>query len=379
MIVSHAELFLATLPLTREFRTSSHRKNSLEHILVRMTSSEGVVGWGECASPSDPYFGPETVETCWLTLQKYLLPSILGVHWEHPNDVAALMARIRGNNFAKAAVDIACWDLWARSTAVSLATAVGASQSAIECGVSLGIEESIGDLLSTVGVFVDQGYRRVKLKIAPGWDVVPTSAVRTRFADIALQVDANGAYADEPASVDVLRGLDDLGLLMIEQPFADDNLLAHARAQEQLQTAICLDESITSATVAETALALRAARIVNIKVSRLGGIGPAIAVHDLCRAEGIPVWCGGMHEFGVGRAANIAVAALPGFTLPSDISGSDKYFSSDIVEPPIRADHGRVTVPSDRSGLGYEVDMARLSSATIRHEALTSNESGARR
>jgi o-succinylbenzoate synthase len=214
-------------------------------------------------------------------------------------------------------------------------------------------------------VHVGHGYRRVKLKIRPGWDVEPTRHVRASFPDIGLQVDANGAY-DAAQAGDVFARLDDLGLLMIEQPFEETDLLAHAWLQQRLQTPVCLDESITTAGVAKAALALKACRVINIKVSRLGGLGPAREVHDVCRAQGVPAWCGGMHEFGVGRAANIALASLPGFTLPSDVSGSDKYFARDVVDPPVRAVAGRVRVPADQPGLGHEVIWSQVVDHVLR-------------
>ncbi len=353
LVIERAELFLVRLPLRHSFATSSHRKAHIEHVLVRLTDTEGGVGWGECASPTDPYYGPENVETCWLMLRDYLLPALVGAPWATPGDAWATGARVRGNLFAKAGLDIACWDLWARRSGQSLAAALGASATQIEAGVSLGIEETVADLLDQVGRHVADGYRRVKLKIAPGWDVAPATAVRERYPDLALQVDANGGYPTRAAAD--LRALDGLGLLMIEQPFAPDELLAHAAFQATVQTPVCLDESIESVADVRVALHLGAARVVNVKVSRLGGLGPARAVHDLCREHGVPVWCGGMHEFGVGRAANVAFAALPGCTLPSDVSGSDKYYEQDVVDPPVTARGGRVTVPADRPGLGYEV------------------------
>ena len=351
MRVERAELFRLRLPLQHGFRTSSHRKQSLEHILIRLTTEDGAVGWGECASPSDPYFGPENVDTCWLMLRDYLVPGLLGRDWEHPDE--AHRTKVRGNHFARAGLDIACWDLWARARGEALAGALGATATEITAGVSLGIEDSVGELLDQVGRFLDEGYARIKLKIAPGWDVAAVAAVRERFGDVPLQVDANGGY---PArALPELRELDRFGLLMIEQPFAPTDLLSHAELQASIATPVCLDESIEDVATARTALRLGAARVINIKLSRLGGVGPARAVHDLCRAQGVPVWCGGMHEYGVGRAANIAVAALPGFTLPSDISGSDKYYAEDVVAPAIVAHRGRVAVPHGRPGLGFEV------------------------
>lgn len=366
--VVRADLFRVRLPLVHTFRTSSHSKNTLDHILVRLTDRQGQVGWGECASPADPYYGPENIDTCWAILSGYLVPTLLGKSWERPEEATQFGARIRGNNFAKAAVDIACWDLWTRANKVPLATAIGATQSTIEAGVSLGIEPTVDALLEQVAMFLDQGYLRIKLKIAPGWDVEPVRVVRETFGDIPLQVDANAVYADDTATMNILRELDRFGLAMIEQPYAEADLLAHARAQRALATPLCLDESITSLEAARLALELSAARILNLKVSRLGGVTAAVAMHRECFERNVGLWCGGMHEFGVGRAANIAVAALPGFGFPSDISGSDKYYSRDVVTPVIVATDGRVRVPYDRIGIGYETDAAMVAEYSLQTE-----------
>ena len=349
------ELFEVRLPLVHEFQTSSHRKGHLNHILVRITDTDGAAGWGESACPTDPYYCGETVETCWLMLSEYFAPALLGVPWEAPADAAAGLRRFQGNRFARAALDIACWDLATRRRDLSVARALGGTAREVQAGVSLGIEPTIDGLLEQVAAHVAQGYERVKLKIGPGWDTEPTSHVRSAFPDIGLQVDANGAYDGDRPDMEMFARLDEFGLLMIEQPFAETDLLGHARLQQRLRTPVCLDESITTIGMARTALALQACRVINIKVSRLGGLGPARDVHDLCRAHEIPAWCGGMHEFGVGRAANVALSSLPGFTLPSDVSGSDKYFTEDVVDPPVLACGGRVPVPADRPGLGHEV------------------------
>jgi O-succinylbenzoate synthase len=368
------ELFLVRLPLVHEFETSSHRKGHLDHILVRITDADGAVGWGESASPTDPYYCGENVETCWLMLRDYFGPALLGRPWETPDQAATCLRQFQGNRFARAALDIACWDLASRRLGVSVAAALGGTAADVPAGVSLGIEPTIDALLDQVAVHVGQGYQRVKLKIRPGWDVEPTSRVRASFPDIGLQVDANGAYDGSQPDHEVFARLDELNLLMIEQPFEETDLLGHARLQQQLRTPVCLDESITTVGLARAAFALQACRVVNIKVSRLGGLGPARQVHDLCRAHEVPAWCGGMHEFGVGRAANIALASLPGFTLPSDVSGSDKYFAQDVVEPPIRAVAGRVPVPAGRPGLGHEVVWSEVADHVLRTAELAAGQ-----
>jgi len=366
--VERADLVRVRLPLQHAFRTSSHTKQHLDHILVRLTAGGGAVGWGECASPSDPYYGPESVDTCWPMLRDRFVPLLLGAEWTTPDEATATGARIRGNEFARAAVDMACWDLWTRVSGTSLAVALGATQPTIEAGVSLGIEPTLDDLLDEVARHLDDGYRRIKLKIAPGWDVAAVRAVRDRFGDITLQVDANGVY--QRADTPLLRELDEFDLAMIEQPFQPADLMAHAQLQALLRTPICLDESIDAAATVDTVLHLDAARVINVKVSRLGGLGPAKQVHDVCRSAGVPVWCGGMHEFGVGRAANVALGALPGFTLPSDVSGSDKYYLEDVVDPPIRATAGRVPVPYDRPGLGHDVVEDVVAKYTVAREVI---------
>jgi O-succinylbenzoate synthase len=360
MRITRVEGFRLRLDLVHEFETSSHRKSYLEHVLVRVEDESGEAGWGEIASPSDPYYCAETVDTCWLLLGRYLAPAVLGKAWEHPAQAAAIAGKVRGHHFAKAGLDIACWDLHARARRAPLARLLGGERRTIAAGVSLGIERSLDELLAQVGRHVAGGYRRVKLKIGPGWDAEPVRAVRAAYPDLLLQVDANGAYTEDAAHLAALESLDGAGLLMIEQPFDRTDLVASARLQRRIATPVCLDESIETLGELESALALGACRIVNVKVSRMGGLTPSRAAHDACRARGVAVWCGGMHEFGVGRAANIALASLPGFTLPSDVSGSDKYYRSDVVAPPIRATGGEVPVPWDEAGLGHTVDEERV-------------------
>jgi O-succinylbenzoate synthase len=367
--VTAARLHRVRLPLVHAFRTSSHRKTLLDHILVELEDASGAVGWGEIASPSDPYYAPETVETCWHVAESYLLPAVLGQSWERPEQVARSWAKVRGNQFAKAGVDVAAWALWASVQGVPLAQALGGTRTEVTAGVSLGIEPTIDDLLTEVRRQVVAGYPRVKLKIAPGWDVEPVRAVRADFPDLDLHVDANGIYTESVEHLTALRALDEYGLTMIEQPFAPRDLLAHARLQQHLVTPICLDESVETLDDLETALALEALRVLNIKVSRMGGLSAAKAAHDRARQAGIPVWCGGMHEFGIGRAANVAISSLPGFTLPSDVSASDKYYARDVITPPVTADHGVVQVPT-ATGLGHTVDTELIAAHTVATLAL---------
>lgn len=375
MRVAEAALFRVRLPLVHEFETSSHRKSAIEHILVRLVDSDGRVGWGEIASPSGPYFGAETTDTCWVVAGRVLLPALVGSECESPAEAAATWRRVRGNRFAIAGLDGAAWALHAERRGVSLARVLGGVRPGITAGVSLGIESGIDALLAQVQRHVDDGYPRVKLKIAPGWDVEPVRAVRAAFPGLDLHVDANGAYPRGAASLEVFRELDRERLTMIEQPFAPDDLLAHAELQARVETPICLDESVETVDDLRTALHLGAIGVLNIKVSRMGGLSRALEAHDVAGDAGIPVWCGGMHEFGIGRAANLAIASLPGFVLPSDVSGSDKYYERDVTTRPILADRGRVPVP-DVPGLGVEVDEAFVEATATDRLDLIADRSG---
>ncbi|WP_436520808.1 o-succinylbenzoate synthase [Actinoplanes sp. HUAS TT8] len=360
--IGQVELRRVRLPLVHEFRTSSHAKRELEHILVAVTDQDGVTGWGEIASPSGPFYSAETVESCWAVARDHLKPLVLGAEWEHPGELALLLGKVRGNQFARAGFDMAAWALWSLRNGTSLARALGGTRERVAAGVSLGIEPSVDALVEQVALRVREGYQRVKLKIAPGWDVEPVRAVRSIFPAIPIHVDANGAYSSSER--DVFRELDTLGLLMIEQPFAPRDFVGHAALQEVLETPICLDESVEEVDDLVTALRLGAGRVLNIKVSRMGGLTPAVRAHDLAVAEGMPVWCGGMHEFGIGRAANVALSSLPGFTLPSDVSGSDKYYARDVTTEPVVCRSGFVTVP-EVSGMGWTPDLSFLEERTI--------------
>lgn len=369
--IRRIDLWLVRLPLVRTFRTSSSVKDHLDHILVRVEDN-GLFGWGECACPSDPYYCPETSGTCWHLLEDFLCPSVLGKTWNQIDDLIGLYSLVKGNNFAKAGLEMACCDLLARQQGKPLAALLGGSRTEILSGVSLGIEPDIAALLDQVERYVSEGYRRIKLKIMPGKDVEVVRAVRARYPDLPLQVDANSAYTldDLPA----LKRLDEFGLLLIEQPLAHDDIIDHARLQQALKTSICLDESIHSAEDARKAIEIGACRVINIKVSRVGGLRESRRIHDVCVAKGVPVWCGGMHEFGIGRAANVAVASLAGFSLPGDISGSDKYYREDIVEPPVLANRGAVTVPTS-PGLGHEPLLERIERHSLHSLTFISNQS----
>ena len=365
MRITRARLFEVRLPLVHRFQTSSHAKSTLDHILVEFTDAAGQTGWGEIASPAGPFYCSETTSTAWDIATTFLLPTVLDADWDHPEQVDALWSRIRGHFFAKAGLVGAAWDLWSRAQGVSLASALGGTRSQVRAGVSLGIEATIDDLLSQVEHQVAAGYHRVKLKISHGWDIEPVRAVRAEFPKLDMHVDANGVYTSDDETMSHLEVLDDFGLTMIEQPFAPRDLLGHARLQQRIATDICLDESVEDLHDLGLMIALRAGRVLNIKVSRMGGLTVARAAHDIARDAGIPVWCGGMHEFGIGRAANVAISSLPGFTLPSDVSGSDKYYARDVIVPPVIATDGWVQVPTS-PGLGHEIDLDQITAHTLR-------------
>lgn len=364
------------LPLVHSFETSSHRKTSLRHLLVEAVDESGQRGWGEIASPAGPYYASETTEVAWHSASTYLIPAVLGRQWDHPDEVSGFFGSIRGHWFAKAGVDMAAWTLFTAATATPLAQALGGTRESVVAGVSLGIEPSIDELLTQVDKHVAAGYPRVKLKIAPatggnpGWDIEPVKAVRAAYPDLDVHVDANGAYLGTEDDFAVFQELDAYGLTMIEQPFAPRNFLDSARLQETLQTPVCLDESVETLDDLRTALHVRAGRVLNIKVSRMGGLTAAREAHALASNEGWPVWCGGMHEFGIGRLANVAISSLPGFTLPSDVSASEKYYAEDVIEPAVTADHGVVTVPTT-PGLGAEVRTDRIAQHATRRERFT--------
>ncbi len=355
------------MPLLRGFRTSSSQRTSIEHVLVQVKCGD-FEGWGECAAPHDPYYCAETAGTCWLILKDFLVPAVLGYSWSHLEELVARFARVKGNNFAKAGLEMAAVDAWAQSQGVPVSKLLCGTRAHVTSGVSLGIEDSLASLFDQITQYHDEGYKRVKLKIAPGRDVDVVRAVRDRFPSLPLQVDANSAYTTN--DIDIMRKLDECELLLIEQPLAHDDIIDHAWLQRQLKTPICLDESLRSFDDVRKALDIGACRVVNIKCGRVGGLLESKRIHDLCVARGVPVWCGGMHEFGIGRAANLALCSLAGFTLPGDVSGSDKYYQEDLVEPPIVAEHGTLVVPQ-AVGLGHRPVLRRVERWTTEEWTVT--------
>ena len=340
--LERVELRRIRMPLIRPFRTSFGTEHVRDVLLVKAETTDGE-GWAECATEPEPLYSAEYTDAAEHVLEHHLIPRLFAANHVTAPAVATLLAPVKGHRMAKAAVETALLDAELRAAGLSLGAYLGAVRGAVDCGVSVGITGTVDELLEHVAGYVDDGYRRVKLKIEPGWDLEPVAAVRARWPDLPLQVDANTAYRVRDAPH--LGRLDELRLLLIEQPLADDDLVGHAELAKILRTPICLDESIVSAALAESAIRLGACSIVNVKPARVGGYLEARRVHDICATHGIPVWCGGMLETGVGRAANLALAALPNFTLPGDTSASARYYEHDITEPFV-LDEGRLPVPT---------------------------------
>ncbi|CAI9391103.1 o-succinylbenzoate synthase [Microbacterium sp. T2.11-28] len=355
------ELRVLQLPLVSPFTTSFGTETVREVIVVRARTTDGD-GWGEIVTQHAPLYSSEYTHSAWDVAQRFLIPALLSRGRVAPEEVAGILAPFVGHRMAKAGIELAVLDAALRADGRSLADYLGAVRERIPSGVSVGIQRDPATLVQTVGAYLDEGYVRIKIKIKPGRDVDDTAAVREAFGAIPLQVDANSAYT--LADADTLAALDRFDLLLIEQPLQEDDIVDHATLAARLRTPVCLDESIVSAKAAADALALRAASVINIKAGRVGGYLEAVRVHDLCRDAGVPVWCGGMLETGIGRAANAALAALPGFTLTGDVSASDRFYRRDIVTEPIVLEDGHVRVPSG-PGIGVEIDATALDEVTV--------------
>src|ERR1700730_3439103 len=359
------ELRRIRMPLVAPFETSFGVQTERDILLLKATTTEGE-GWGECVATEEPTYSSEYVDAAQHVLVHHLLPRLFRVARLAAADVAEVLRPVHGHHMAKAAIEMAVLDAQLRSSGESFAHYFGAVRSEVDCGVSVGIHRTIPELLQTVGDYLDQGYRRIKLKIKPGWDIEPVRAVRERFGDVLLQVDANTAYSVSHAKH--LSELDIFDLLLIEQPLPEEQVLAHAELAKVVRTPICLDESITSAQGAADAIQLGACQIINIKPGRVGGYLEARRIHDLCAAHGVPVWMGGMLETGLGRAGNVAMAAMPNFTLPGDTSASDRYYHRDITEPFVLKE-GRLEVPTG-PGLGVSIDVEFLAEVTSSTETV---------
>jgi O-succinylbenzoate synthase len=367
--IAHIELREIRLPLIHFFETSFGRTTVRRIPLVRVRDTEGAEGWGECTAGEGPFYSEEWVESAWSVITHYLAPMVAGQEIESASEVSGLMRAVRGNRMAKAAIETACWDLEARRKNVPLWKLLGGTRAEIACGVSIGIQDTQEILLEKIGREVEAGYQRIKLKIKPGWDVKIVERVRASFPDIKLSVDANSAYT--LADVPLFRVLDEFNLMMAEQPLAYDDMVDHAELQRQIKTPICLDETVRSADDARKAIGMGACKIINVKLGRVGGHAEARRVEQAARERGIPVWCGGMLESGVGRAHNIAMSTLAGFTLPGDVSASARYWEEEIVEPAITVSPRGTIVAPEKSGIGFEIKQKRIDDLTVRRESFT--------
>ncbi len=360
------------MPLVNFFETSFGRVYSRRILLVSV-QADGVRGWGECVAGEDPYYSSEWVETAWPTIKHYLGPALLQSNVQSGRDCPALFARVRGHRMAKAALENAIWDAEARLKKEPLWKFLGGTRREIACGVSIGIQDNIDQLIDKIAAEIAAGYRRIKLKVKPGWDLNVLEKVRARWSDIVLSVDANSAYTLD--QTEHLRKFDAFNLLMIEQPLWNDEIYLHARLQKALRTSICLDESIRQARDADFALETGACRIINVKVGRVGGFSEAKKVHDVAQRHNVPVWCGGMLESGVGRAHNIALSTLENFRLPGDVSASQRYWKEDIIEPEVQVSSEGMIAVSDAPGTGYRVREDLIQKITVREETLRAGKS----
>lgn len=362
MKIEHVTMYHLRMPLRTPFETSFGRSETRDCLLLKVVA-DGVTGFGECTADYAPGYSYETTGTSWIILRDFILPLLMGREVDSPAEIKNLTGIVRGHQMAKAGIEMALWDIWGKQQGRSLKEMLGGTRDCVQVGVSVGIQDSPAALVKTVAGYLEKGYARIKIKIKPGRDVAEATAVRKAFPDIRLQVDANSSYILSNAGA--LKPLDELNLLLIEQPLAEDDMWDHHHLQGMLQTPLCLDESILSVRHARQALEMGACRVINIKAGRVGGLSEAKAIHDHCREVHVPVWCGGMLETGVGRASNLALASLPGFTLPGDISATDRYYLEDITnERFVLNDDSTIDVPSG-PGLGVTVNEAALNRAAL--------------
>jgi len=372
LVIDRITLREIRLTLKEPFRISSGVVQERRLALLELTDRDGVTAWSECVAFDLPNYTAETIETAWLAIREWLAPRILGRELAGPEAVHSVLDKdIKGHNMAKAAIEMGCWGVAAEAASVSLSALLGGTRDRVATGISLGIQREPALLVERARAAMAAGYRKIKVKIQPGQDIEYVRAVRDAIGSaIDLMADANSAYTLDQA--DHLAQLDAFSLIMLEQPLGDDDLVRHAQLQARMSTPICLDESITSVDRAEDMIFLKSGKIINIKAGRVGGLSVSKAIHDVCRNAGIPVWCGGMLETGIGRAYNVALASLPGFSLPGDLSPSARYWARDIVTPEWTMDpDGMVRVPGDRPGIGVKVDADFIDSLTDRTETLT--------
>ena len=353
------------LPLVHSFETSFGKVRERSAILLQVRCG-ATTGWGECVADRGPFYSYETVQTAWSILTEFILPSIFHQSFHQAGDFAPVVERIRGHAMAKACVEAALWDVQAQDLGLPLWKLLGGERERIRCGVSIGIQENVDSLLRKIETELKAGYHRIKIKIKPGWDVDIVRQVREHFPTVSLMVDANSAYTVSDTSR--LRELDDFRLLMIEQPLRYDDLVEHSKLQAQLRTPICLDESIRHTHDAIHACELGACKVINVKMGRLGGPSEAKKVHDACQQRGIPVWCGGMLETGIGRAHNIALSTLANFSMPGDVSASKRYFERDVISPPVEVSPDGYILAPQGTGLGYQPDLDWIEKITVRNQ-----------
>ncbi|MBE4908404.1 o-succinylbenzoate synthase [Bacillus luteolus] len=357
MKVKKVTLHLVGMKLVSPFKSSLEVVSSRESILVEVQDDDGIIGWGEVVAFSSPWYTEETIKTCWHVIEDFLIPKLLKTEISHPDELEYLFQGIKRNHMAKAGVELAIWDLYAKNHSQPLASVLGGTRKKIEAGVVIGIE-SIESMLNKIAIYVDEGYKRFKIKIEPGKDVEIVNTIRQHFPHLPLMADANSAYTLD--DINKLRELDHYNLMMIEQPLGSDDIFDHSKLQKELNTPICLDESIVSFENARKAIELGSCKIINIKAGRVGGLQEAKKIHDLCMRHNIPVWCGGMLETGISRAHNIALASLPNFTIPGDISASSRYWERDIITPEVSIKEGLIEVPTD-PGIGFEINREMIS------------------
>jgi O-succinylbenzoate synthase len=351
------------------FTTSFGSFLDKEFLLLEAKDENGLSGWGESVAFHSPWYNEETIKTNWHILEDFLIPRVLNREIEHPDEISQIFSNIRKNNMAKSTIEGAVWDLYAKQKGVSLANALGGTKKEIEVGISIGIQKNVDELLHLIEKYVKDGYKRIKVKIKPGWDVEVMREMRKHFPNVPLMADANSAYRLD--DVDRLKALDEFDLMMIEQPLASDDIVDHAKLQKQIVTPVCLDESIHSYDDARKAIELGSCKIINIKIGRVGGLTEAKRIHDLCEKHNIPVWCGGMLESGIGRAHNIALTTLSNFVLPGDTAASSRYWEKDVITPEVTVHHGVITVP-DKPGIGYEPNLEVIQQLTINEKSFSS-------
>ncbi|QOV13553.1 o-succinylbenzoate synthase [Viridibacillus arvi] len=368
MDIQEVSLHRLVMKLKEPFTTSFGTFQEREFFVIEMVDEHGLSGFGESVAFASPWYSEETVKTNEHMMTDILIPLLINDPIAHPQEVSERFRSIRRNNMAKSALEGAVWDLFAKRSNQTLANALGGEKKQIEVGISIGIQSSVKELLEIISNHVDEGYKRIKIKIKPGWDYDVLQEVRQHFPDLDMMADANSAYTLN--DIELLKRLDELDLMMIEQPLAHDDIIDHAKLQAQLSTPICLDESIHSLEDARKAIELGSCKIINIKIGRVGGLTESLKIHNYCLEKGIPVWCGGMLESGIGRAHNIALTSLSQFVLPGDTASSDRYWEKDIIEPEVTVKNGMITIP-DSPGIGYEINREVLESYRVEKKTVT--------